>query len=688
MARINRPGAVLLFLGLLAGLWLPQAASAREVHLVMALDISGSMKHTDPLRLLPKAANIMVGLLNEKDHLGIITFEDVTKNRLPAGPLTPAQKRRGFQELAQLQPRGLYTDIYQALVDALKASKPAGEAQRAVLLISDGQMDIDPLRGNSKVFVERVHQQIIPAYKKAGIPIYTVAFTPESDQALLKTMADETGGRFLLIPTAQDLHQAFLKFYETLKGPQLAPLVGNRFLIDPEVQEAILVVTRSQQGKAILLEDPKGRKLTPATEGPRWFSSPIFDMVTLPKPEPGNWTVSGHKDGDGKIILMTDLKLECPHLPQEAGADECLSAGALLQDKDQPVATPEVLSQTSFTAELKAEGGKPVQLPMGPPPPEQKELWPANARVARFPAFCAPGMWQLRIRVLGKTFQRERNIFLKVTNPWYQAQPVSGEGGSEVEFHPVPGREAAQLTGWLNIISPDRGVAAKFVQPPPGKGFSLALPPDLCGKCLVNAQLSGTTASGRPLFLQTLPVKVDLDPAAGAAAAGIGPRSATAATSVKKAGAVVPRNRKWLWGVLGLTAVVAAMLGGAAFWFRPQALRIFRRRPPTEEELENMTPEQLNLFLRAQVESLQKERGVLQADLGELREERNKLLGAKEELEARLGQPSRDYQEKSKVIKELEKRLEDAEKEAKSVQEEYMALYARSQQEKQVIKKG
>ncbi|MHB8069390.1 MAG: VWA domain-containing protein [Desulfobaccales bacterium] len=686
MARLTRTGAVFLFLGLLAGLWLPQAAVAREVHLIMALDISGSMKHTDPLGLLPKAANIMVGLLNEKDHLGIITFEDATQTRLPAGPLTPAQKRRGFQELTRLQPKGLYTDIYQALVDALKASKPAGDAQRAVLLISDGQMDIDPLKGNSKAFVERVHQQIIPAYKKAGIPIYAVAFTPESDQALLKTMAEETGGRFLLIPAAPDLHQAFLKFYEALKGPQLAPLVGNRFLIDPQVQEAILVVTRSQQGKAILLEDPKGRKLTPATEGARWFSSPAFDMVTLPKPEPGNWTVSGHKDGDGKIILMTDLKLECPLLPQEAGADECLSVGVVLQDKDQPVATPEVLSQTAFTAELKAEGGKPVQLPMGPPPPEQKELWPANARVARFPVFRVPGMWQLRIRVLGKTFQRERNIFLKVTTPWYQAQPGSGEGIREVEFHPGPGREAAQLTGWLNICAPDRGVTSKFVQPPPGKGFSLALPPDLTGLCLVNAQLSGATASGRPLYLQTLPVKVDLTP--GAVASGIGPRSATAATSVKTAGAAVPRSRKWLVGVLGLTLVVAGLLAGAALWFRPQVLQILRRRPPTEEEMENMTPEQLNLLLRAQVESLHKERGVLQADLGELRQERDKLRAAKEELEARLGQPSRDYKEKSKVIKDLEKKLEDAEKEAKSVQEEYMALYARSQAEKQVIKKG
>ena len=39
-------------------------------------------------------------------------------------------------------------------------------------------------------------------------------------------------------------------------------------------------------------------------------------------------------------------------------------------------------------------------------------------------------------------------------------------------------------------------------------------------------------------------------------------------------------------------------------------------------------------------------------------------------------------------IEELEKKLEQAEQDAKGVQEEYMALYARSQKEKEAIKKN
>jgi len=707
MLRLAKNIVILLVVGVLALALGPRVGEAREVQLIMALDISGSMKTTDPLRLLPKAAQIMVELLDEKDSLGILTFEDVTLTRLPRGPLTPAQRRKGFQELFRLQPQGLWTDIHQVTAEALKAFGPQEQTKRALLLITDGQMDIDPLKGNSKAFVERLHQEIIPAYKKAGIPIYTVAFTEASDQALLKTLAEQTGGRFLLIPKADEVHQAFTKFYEDLKGPQVAPLVGNQFLIDSQVQEAILVATRASQGKPVVMSTPKGQKLGPASKGIRWFSAPTFDMVTLPKPEPGNWTVSGHKEGDGRVILLTDLKLECPHLPEEAGADEALITGALLVNKGQAVTLPEVTNQTVFTAELQAEGGKPVQLPLGNPPADQKELWPAGTRLARFPAFGAPGVWNLKIKALGKTFQRERNISLKVTHPWYKGQAGTGEPG-QVEFKPSPDRKASQLAGWINISDPAGGIAGKFVQPQPGSSIRFAMPPNLSGACWVGLELTGVTASGRPLFLRPAALQVNLSPTAASAAGGstsaaaaaapgaknqaaaaeIGPKGQAAASSPGSTG-FLSRHRKLLLAAgLGLVAVMMVLLT-IAYLFRPPALRFLIIGGRGGDVItDDMPMEKQNLLLKAQVESLQKEKNKLLADIGEMREQIEKLTSAKEELEAKLGEPSQEYKEKSKIIKELEQRLEEAEKEAKSVQEEYMALYARSQKEKQVMKKG
>jgi hypothetical protein len=707
MVRLAKKTVLLLVFGVLALVLSPRRGEAREVQLIMALDISGSMKTTDPLRLLPKAAHIMVELLDEKDSLGILTFEDVTLTRLAQGPLTPPQRRKGFQELARLQPRGLYTDIYQVLAAALEAFGPPGQAKRALLLISDGQMDIDPLKGNSKAFVERLHQEIIPAYKKAGIPIYTVAFTAASDQALLKTLAEQTGGRFLLIPTAGEMHQAFTKFYEDLKGPQVAPLVGNHFVIDPQVQEAILVATRATQGKSVALETPKGEKLGPASKGIRWFAAPTFDMVTIPQPEPGKWTVSGHKDRGGKVILMTDLKLECPHMPEEAGLDEALTAGALLINQGKPVTVAEVLSQTVFTAELQAEGGKPIQIPLENPPADQKGLWPPGTRAARFPAFGASGTWNLKIRALGKTFQRERNISLKVSDPWYKIQQQGGEDSRRVEFLPGPNRKASQLAGWINISDPAGGVAGKFVQPSPQSKFSFTLPSGLSGSYLVSLELSGVATSGRPLFLQPPALQLQLSPAAGsagmgpanaaaaseegpkgvAAAADTGPKSAAPTSFLGRANVYARNHKLLLVAVIGLL-IAAIILFTVAYVFRPPALRFLIINRSGGEITDDMPPEKQNLLLKAQVESLQKEKGKLLADIGEMREQIEKLTAAKEELEAKLGEPSAEYQEKSKIIKELESKLVEAEKEAKAVQEEYMALYARSQKEKQTLKKG
>jgi len=721
MVRFTSRIAVLLIVWVLAATLGAPLAEAREVQVVMALDVSGSMKVTDPLGLLPKSAQIMVELLDAKDSLGILTFEDVTQTRLDCGFLSPEQRRQGFKELTRLQPRGLFTDLHQALVTGFKClahHEPGRPAKRALLLISDGQMDIDPLKGNSKAFVERVHQEIIPAYQKASIPIYAVAFTEASDQDFLKKLAEQTGGQFLLIPAAKDIHQAFTRFYEDLKGPQTAPLVGNGFLIDSQVQEAIVVVTRSTQGRPVTLVSPKGEKINPRakTAGVRWFSAPTFDMVTIPKPEPGNWTVSGHKAGEGKIILMTDLKLDCPHVPEEAGTDEALLAGALLKDKEKPVTAAEVLSPTLFIAELQMEGGKPLQVPLGPPPLEQRELWPADARVAKFPPFSAPGLWHLKIRAQGKTFQRERNFSIKVSIPWYKVKEISGDGPGQVEYLLSPGREVAQMVGCFSIINPDGGVAGTFGQPLPGRGFRFSFPPELSGSYQLNAHLTGATASGRPLVLQPPPVNVNL--AAGAAAKGpkkadpapeMGPKKAAAASEEQtKAAAsdpkIVPksadkapsaatavpasRSRKWLWfAVLGLAAG-AITLVTVAYTFRPKALGFLILKPSQKTITDDMSPEQQNLLLKAHVETLQKEKAKLLKDLEGMREHIEKLKGAKEELEARLGQPSKEYQEKTKMIKELESRLEEAENEAKNVQQEYMALYARSQEEKQTLKKS
>ncbi|MDD3581192.1 MAG: VWA domain-containing protein, partial [Desulfobacca sp.] len=226
------------------------------LELVVALDTSGSMKQNDPHQLLPQAVRLLITLVQPQDRLGILTFEDGAALKLPVLPLTPTHHQQSLAELKKLAPRGLYTDLYAALDEGLKAF-PDGDPTppRALILLTDGQMDINPQKGQSADFTARLIQEILPQYQERKIPIYAVAFTEQSDQKFLQQLAAQTGGRFLLVQQAADLYLAFATIYEELEHPQLAPVIGDQFMIDANVQEATLIISRAQPRAAVGLID-------------------------------------------------------------------------------------------------------------------------------------------------------------------------------------------------------------------------------------------------------------------------------------------------------------------------------------------------------------------------------------------------------------------------------------------------
>lgn len=94
------------------------------------------------------------------------------------------------------------------------------------------------------------------------------------------------------------------------------------------------------------------------------------------------------------------------------------------------------------------------------------------------------------------------------------------------------------------------------------------------------------------------------------------------------------------------------------------------------------------LRLQAQLEAMSKEKAKMQAALEEKNLEAANILAEKTDLQTELERISSKTKGNVQSIEELEKKLEQAEQDAKGVQEEYMALYARSQQEKEAIKKN
>jgi hypothetical protein len=99
-------------------------------------------------------------------------------------------------------------------------------------------------------------------------------------------------------------------------------------------------------------------------------------------------------------------------------------------------------------------------------------------------------------------------------------------------------------------------------------------------------------------------------------------------------------------------------------------------------------PQQERLFLLARIENLEKEKMALQRELDRLSANLRQAAAENAELAKRVDQQTLNFRDKAKAIGDLEQKLEEAENEAKAVQQEYMALYARSEAEKGMLKKG
>ncbi len=708
-----------LVLGL-ACLTLPTSASALE--LFLALDISGSMRQTDPQKLLPQAARLLVTLARSDDRLGFLTFEDGANVRVPLGKVNDAHRRLALRELRRLDPRGLFTDLDAALSVGLKALTGASptNGRGALVLLTDGKMDINPAKGTTPQALERLRTEILPEYIKRQIPIYTVAFTEQSDQALLRELATQTGGRFYLVREPGELHQAFAAIYDDQEHPQMAPVQGNKFVIDPSVKEATVIITREVLGRSSTLVDPGGVRFSYSSTRPpmQWFAADAFDMVTIPQPKPGTWRLEGQKEEGTRVLLLTDLTLACPFLPYTAGVDEELLVTAGLEQKQVLAVDSTLLATTTFTATLYQGAEVSAVLAAdnsitprykyvinltAPGPGLPLNLAP-GLRQGRFASPGQQGTWDLRIQALGKTFQRERHFRLEIGPPWFTPQAPEPKPGAEVtvDFKTDPRRQATNLSGWVGLQEPTGLVQAIGVAPGKSADFQFAFQPPLPGLYHIALHLSGLTDSGRPLLIHSAPLPVTV-PAPGAAppsAVTPGKTAAPAAASGPPAGPS-PRARKWLPWIKIASMVLAAVLVvlGVVLLLLPrlQGFKDLLRRclpaksPPAmglEAGAAPMSAEQENLLLKAQVESLKDQLGKTAEEKTGLQKQLDTLQHAREREKQELTTQLEKLRHQTKRLPELEAQVTQAENELKNMQEEYMALYSRTRQEKEVLKKN
>lgn len=195
-----------------------------DATVIMTLDSSASMTATDvpPTRLdaAKSASKSFLDKLPDRFKVGLVSFSTL---------VSVLQQPTEDRDAVRSSLNGIQGDVGTAIGDAIVESvalapKPDEDQQRAgkkplvaILLLSDG--------ANS---VGREPLDVVDVAKKAGIPIYTIAFgTPNGtveitndlgvtqtynvppDPETLKRIAEETGGRFFEAPTESDLKAVY-----------------------------------------------------------------------------------------------------------------------------------------------------------------------------------------------------------------------------------------------------------------------------------------------------------------------------------------------------------------------------------------------------------------------------------------------------------------------------------------------
>jgi uncharacterized protein (TIGR03503 family) len=286
----------------------------KKVDAVLLIDSSGSMKYTDPQRLRDQAARLFVRFLGQNDRVSIFQFDQEVKRLTEFTPVSVDTIKMIDEALQSVSDDGRFTDLELALSEALRVlqAESRSEAQRVVILLSDGVMDPHPDRGGAGELTEKLFSQLLEEYKRERISVFTIGLSPEADQAYLGNIARSTNALKFDAKNVQDVHKSFSDLYLSLKKPQLVAMEEGGFEIDPRVDEATFYITRSDSSKEVALISPTRERVTylDFPPGSKWYRGESYDVVTLKRPTSGVWRVEGLEDPEGFATLITDMKLQ------------------------------------------------------------------------------------------------------------------------------------------------------------------------------------------------------------------------------------------------------------------------------------------------------------------------------------------------------------------------------------------
>ncbi len=399
-----------------------------KVDLRVLIDVSGSMKRTDPDNLRSAALRLLVGILPETATSGIWTFGKFVNMAVPLGIVNSSWREKARKEADNIHSLGLFTNIEEALrLSTFDWNKPDSKVQRTIILLSDGMVDVSNDNTLNKLSRERIIKTILPRLKNADVTVHTVALSSDADHELMKTISVSTDGWYEKVEDTNNLQRVFLRLFEKSSQTDTLPLTDNVFGVDKSIEDMTLLVFRADKDKETRILTPGGKSFS-NNEHPKnvkWHHEKGFDLITINDPEEGAWRMNSKIDPDNRVMVVTNLKLSTRKIENHILQGEEVLLSAKLIQKNEIIDDKKLLQHIDFNyRHTKPSDGSPDELQLEPLVDDGENTdqktgdGEYNAKLKNM----LKGKHQISIIAEGPTFKREAFFAVTVHN-----DPISAE---------------------------------------------------------------------------------------------------------------------------------------------------------------------------------------------------------------------------------------------------------------------
>jgi len=455
---VSQKCVVLLFLSLL--LILPAQASDEVINkkplhskfskkskiktindLRIIVDISGSMKKTDPHNLRRPAVRLLAGLIPAGSRAGIWNFAKQVNMAVKIGTVNNAWRELARKESRKINSVGLYTNIESAMRKVSFDWKKADPRyKRNIILLTDGHVDISKDDKLDKASRSRILKEILPQLEKAKVQIHTIALSDDVDESLLSTLSAYTNGLYKKVDSADDLQKLFLQMLEQSIKLDTLPIKDNQFSVDASINDMTLLVFNKDKSQTTIIVTPGNKKWKKSSHPKqvKWFKDEGFDLITIKKPQKGQWKIKAPTDENNRVVVATNLKLKLNNLPGYLIIGDVLKVNAHLEEDGKPLSDQRLLSKFNFVLERDAEGSSEARYPLIK---SDSDDFTYSVQLAdKF----KEGNNELVIQAKSPTIEREIRHQFKVYTTPAEIKILENHGKYQVEVKP-----------YLNILRPD-----------------------------------------------------------------------------------------------------------------------------------------------------------------------------------------------------------------------------------------